>query len=246
MSSTKTVSFRLPMDEYIKYLQKATTMNLGPADYALLKIYTEEKTNDEIERLKASIAALESEYEDFKTKSSESQANEVASVRMELKEFYEGELKAKREEFSTLHNRVQELIKQLQKVSIENEVLNTKVIELENELHKTKEAAKQKMQTGNETVAKQLEKKQTEIQDLQIRLRLQEQECKEIKEENKKQTVVTNESIKRAKIESEKELDAVKAEYEQKAMKVITEIVKSDIFSGKVEIAKWEKRFREI
>ena len=55
----KTVTARLPMEDYIKVLQSATGQNLSVSEYVLLKLFTEERETAlkaEIEQLKTNLA----------------------------------------------------------------------------------------------------------------------------------------------------------------------------------------------
>ena len=159
MSSTKTVSFRLPMDEYVKYLQRANESKLGPADYAIFKIYAEEKSNEELESLKASYKQLESEHEDFKREVRENYAIEVSKATDELKAKHEAELKAKEVEHRKVTRQLEELANKLQEIETANETANKEIVELQKRLKDTADKAKLQMQVSADATAKEIQKK---------------------------------------------------------------------------------------
>ena len=243
MSSTKTVSFRLPMDEYVKYLQRANESKLGPADYAIFKIYAEEKSNEELESLKASYKQLESEHEDFKREVRENYAIEVSKATDELKAKHEAELKAKEVEHRKVTRQLEELANKLQEIETANETANKEIVELQKRLKDTADKAKLQMQVSADATAKEIQKKDAVIQDLQSKMET-------AKQENKK--LVTDTKTKLQKVQTEAEQKAKKleadwnAKYNANIETLVTEIDKNNIPTSKAFREKWIKRGKEL
>jgi chromosome segregation ATPase len=244
MSSTKTVSFRLPMDEYIKYLQKATSMNLGPADYALLKIYSEEKEQEEIEELKLSNSQIKAEYEDFQAEVRENYAKEVAKATEALKAKYEAELKAKEAETKKLISQKDELVKKIAEIETAKETAIKEIAELQKRLQEISETSKQQIQTIKAEAAKQLHNKDTAIQNLESKIETAKQESKQLIADTKSklQKVQTEAEQKMKKLEAD-----LNTKWKANTKQLIAEIDKATGFApDKGFREKWEKRAGEL
>lgn len=246
MSSTKTVSFRLPMDEYIKYLQKATSMNLGPADYALLKIYSEEKEQKELEELKwsnsqlnASKSEIEAEYEDFKTEVRENYAKEVAKATDDLKAKYEAELKAKEAETKKLVSQKDELAKKLREIETAKETANNEIMELQ----EISEKSKQEIQAIKAEAAKQIQSKDAVIQNLESKLET-------AKQENKQLVADTKSKLQKVQTDAEQKMKIMQADwiakYNANIETLVKEIDKNNVPTSKSFREKWIKRGKEL
>ena len=81
----KTVTARLPMEDYIKVLQSATGQNLSVSEYVLLKLFTEERETAlkaEIEQLKTDLAQQAEFTEKYKSISAKNIENSEAIVKL--------------------------------------------------------------------------------------------------------------------------------------------------------------------
>ena len=80
----KTVTARLPMEDYIKVLQSATGQNLSVSEYVLLKLFTEDRETAlkaEIEQLKTDLAQEAEFTEKYKSISAKNIENSEAIVK---------------------------------------------------------------------------------------------------------------------------------------------------------------------
>jgi chromosome segregation ATPase len=231
------------MDEYIKYLQKATAKNLGPADYAIMKIYADERENEEIEELRLSISQIKGEYEDFKTEVRENYAKEVAKATDDLKAKYEAELKTKEAEMKKLVSQKDELAKKLREIETAKETANNEIAELQKRLQNAAEKLNLQIQASADATAKELRKKDTIIQNLESKLETAKQNNKQLAADAKSE-------LQKVQTEAEQKIKTLQAnwtaKYNANIETLVTEIDKNNVPTSKSFREKWIKRGKEL